>query len=207
MNGSMHSKVLESIVSPKWFIEQKFICSVLPHNFFFPLCPSTNGVYKGWKEGRRNMPLAWQPCLGRKEWWVRNVASESGRRGARATIATREEDMVMGKLLLNTDNLISSLVVLPLSALLFDCLLPRAREKKKKVQVPVFREQFVRQVRIWGFECQGSFCPPFGLCNQKERMGKACLDREESDPGYWTRLIYLGELNQKSQMPDLQLLF
>lgn len=78
---------------------------------------------------------------------MRNVASESGRRGARATIATRVEDMVMGKLLLNTDDLISSLVVLPLSALLFDCLLPRVREKKK-VQVAVFREQFVRQVQI-----------------------------------------------------------
>ena len=48
MNRLMHPKVLESIISLKCFIEQKFICSVSPHkNFFFPLHESRDGVDEG----------------------------------------------------------------------------------------------------------------------------------------------------------------
>ena len=111
------------------------------------------------------------------------MAADSVRRGVRATTAMQVEYLVVGKLF-DTDNLTHSRVVLLLGALLFDCLLLRETEKENKVPSACFlqilclqfREQLARQVQAWGFECQGSFSPAFGFCNQKERMGKACLD-------------------------------
>lgn len=65
MNGSMHSKVLESIVSPKWFIEQKFICSVLPHNFFSPLSIYKWGL-QGLKGGTQKHAISLAALLGQE---------------------------------------------------------------------------------------------------------------------------------------------
>lgn len=66
-----------------------------------------------------------------------NAVAGSVRRDVRATTAGQVEELVVGKLLLDTDNLTHSLVVLLLGALLFDCLLLRVTEKENKVQVPV----------------------------------------------------------------------
>lgn len=220
MNGSMHSKVLKSIVSLKWFIEEKFIFSMSPHeNFFFPFISPRDGICKGWTRGMHKHPitpaalLGQEGAVGGKCGCQKCVTAESVRSGVGATAATQVEDQAVGKLLLGADNLTHCPGVLLLSALLFDCLLLRVTETEEGARVCFLellcvemREQLVRQVQIWGFEDQGSFSPAFGLCNQKERMDKACLDWEGNDPDHCTHLRYLDELNQTSQMPDLLLL-
>lgn len=88
-----------------------------------------------------------------------NVAAESVGRVARATTATQGDYLGVGKLLLDADNLTHFLVVPLLSTLLFDCLLPKAMEKREQGASACFLEffclefweQLVRQVQIWGF--------------------------------------------------------
>lgn len=76
MNGSMHSKVLESIDSLKWFIEEKFICFMLPIKtfFFFHSSVLGSGSARAEPEGCTNTSLPQQPCLDGKVQWVGNVA-------------------------------------------------------------------------------------------------------------------------------------
>lgn len=154
MNGSMHSKVLESIDSLKWFIEEKFICFMLPIKiFFFPFISPRVRVCKGWTRGMHKhfitpaALLGWEGAVGGKCCYQESVTTESFRREARATTATQVEDLILGKLLLSTDNLTHSPGVQLVHALLFNCLLLRVTEKQKKVQGLVSLNSFALS---WG---------------------------------------------------------
>lgn len=78
--------------------------------------------------------LGWEGAVGGKSGCQESVTAESFSRGVRATTATQVEDLILGGLLLSTDNLTHSPGALLVLALLFDCLLLRVTEKQKKVQ-------------------------------------------------------------------------
>lgn len=165
--------------------------------FFFSLHQSSNGVYGGWTERGTNTPLPQQPRFDGKARRVGNVAAESVERVARATPATQGDYLGVGKLLLDTDNLTHFLVVPLLSALLFDCLLPRATEKENKVQVPVSLNSSAWSSgnSLWGRFRFGAF--DIGAVSglllvcviKRRKMGKMCLDWEGSDPDRCTHLF------------------
>lgn len=87
MNGSMHSKVLESIVYLKWFIEEEFICFMSPReNFFLPFISPKDGVCEGWTRGMHKQSiipaalLGWEGAVGGKRGCQESVTAESVRR-------------------------------------------------------------------------------------------------------------------------------
>lgn len=112
-----------------------------PHEnfFFFPSSVLGSGSVRAEPEGCTNTPLPQQPCLDGKVQWVGNVAvrnlSQLSLSGAgQEPPQPQVEDLILGKLLLSTDNLTHSPGVLLVHALLFNCLLLRVTEKEKKVQ-------------------------------------------------------------------------
>lgn len=189
---------------------------VTPWNFFSPSSVLGMGSAMAEPEGCTDTPLPQQPCLDGKVQWVGSVAvrslsqlnlsgggeSHHSHTGGGSDIAAeywQPHPLPWG----------------PPGPCPTFRLPPAESDRKTEEGARVsflerlcveLKEQLVKQVRIWGFEHQGSFSPAFGLCNQKEIMDKACLDWEGNDPDHCTHLRYLDELNQTSQMPDLLLL-
>lgn len=201
MNGSMNSEVLESIVSLKWFIEQKIICSMLLHKGF-----SSSSLWRRGLAGIYRHHSTQQPCSARRAQQER-LSGE-----------VREPPQLhWGSW--NWESPCSTLTAsLPpsLPPSWSCCSVPYFKaascwewwNKSEKGASACFLELICVELReqIWDFGGQGSFSPAFGWCNQKERMREPCLDSEGSDPDHCTHLISLDELNQTGQMSDLPLL-
>lgn len=112
---------------------------VTPWKLFFPSISPRDGVCEGWTRGMHKHSITpaalhgQEGAVGGKRGCQESVTAESVRRGAKATTATRvEEDLVVGKLLLGTDNLTHSPGVLLVLALLFDWFLLRVTEKQRR---------------------------------------------------------------------------
>lgn len=189
---------------------------VTPWNFFSPFISPRDGVCEGWTRRMHKHSITPAARLDAKVQWVGDVAvrglsqlslsgggeSHHSHTGGRSDIAAEHwqpHPLPWG----------------PTGPCPTFRLPPAESDRKTEEGERVcflelvcveLRVQLVKQVRIWGFERQGSFSAAFGLCNQKEIMDKACLDWEGNDPDHCTHLRYLDELNQTSQMPDLLLL-